>query len=487
MAEYCEHSPLLDVVFTHSNTIGDKVAIIAKGEEVTYAQLAERIRRSATFLNSHGVGPKTRILLSAQKDAKFIYLYLGAHLLGATSIIVDAESNEERLRYIEQAAAPSCCFGYQTEYCPSVLLEDIILDNYQEWNESAEGVTQDDTSEIMFTTGTTGNPKGVCLSYFNVFSSANNINSFIGNTKDDVEVLGLPICHSFGLGRVRCNLLKGATIILLGSFANMRLFLKTIEDYHVTGFGVVPAAWQYIRKISGTRIAKYAKQIKYIEIGSASMPLPVKEEMLTLFPDTRICMHYGLTEASRSTFQEFHDINHLSSIGVPVSKYVDVAIFSPQGEELGFNIVGELCVKGNMVTKAYLNPEDNSNAFWGEYFRTGDCGYKAEDGFFYLVGREKEMINVGGKKVSPAEVEDAIISLGVSDCICAGIPDPEGFLGEVVKAYILTGSTDKTFEQIADELASKLEIYKRPVQYEWIDAIPQTSSGKKQRVKLKNK
>lgn len=487
MAEYCEHSPLLDVVFSNADTIGDKVALVAKGEETTYRQLADRVRQAATFLNSKGVGARTRILLSAQKDAKFIFLYLGAHLLGATSVIVDAESNQERLRYIEKATTPSYCFGYLSEFVPSVLLEDIDLDGLMLWNKQAAGVTKEDVSEIMFTTGTTGNPKGVCLSYFNVYSSASNINAYIGNSREDIEVLGLPICHSFGLGRVRCNLLKGATIILLGSFANMRLFLKTIEEYHVTGFGVVPAAWQYIRKISGTRIAKYADQIRYIEIGSASMPMPVKVEMLQLFPNTRICMHYGLTEASRSTFQEFHDIDHLDSIGTPVCEKVDVAIFSPEGERLGYNKVGELCVKGNMVTKSYLLPQDNRDAFWGDFFRTGDCGYKAEDGFFYLVGREKEMINVGGKKVSPAEVEDAIVSLGVGDCICVGVADPDGFLGEVVKAYVLTGSTEQSFEQIAEGLKSKLEIYKQPVLYEWIDEIPVTASGKKQRVKLKYK
>lgn len=487
MAKYCEHSPLLDVVFSNAQEISDKVALVAKGEEITYSQLAERVRQAATFLDSKGIGAKTRILLSAQKDAKFIFLYLGAHLLGATSVIVDSESNPDRLRYIEKATNPSYCFGYESEQCSSMLLEDIELVGLELWDKPAIGVSSDDVSEIMFTTGTTGSPKGVCLSYFNVFSSADNINSFIGNTQDDIEVLGLPICHSFGLGRVRCNLLKGATIILLGSFANMRLFLKTIEEYNVTGFGVVPAAWQYIRKISGTRIAKYADQIRYIEIGSASMPLPVKEEMLDLFPNTRICMHYGLTEASRSTFQEFHDKAHLGSIGIPVCDKVDVAIFSNEGVKLGFNSVGELCVRGNMVTKSYLSPQDNQNAFWGDYFRTGDCGYKAEDGYFYLVGREKEMINVGGKKVSPIEVEDAIMSLGVGDCICAGIADTDGFLGEVVKAYILKGSTEMTFEQIASGLSSKLEIYKQPVQYEWIDEIPATSSGKKQRVKLKNK
>lgn len=246
----------------------------------------------------------------------------------------------------------------------------------------------------------------------------------------------------------------------------------------------MPAAWAYIRKISGTRIGKYASQIKYIEIGSAAMPLETKKEMLNLFPNTRICMHYGLTEASRNCFQEFHDIEHLDSIGKPVCENVDVQIFSPEGSVLPDGEKGELCVKGNMVLSRYLEEKDNKNAFYGEYFRTGDCGYRTAEGYIYLLGREKELINVGGKKVSPMEVEDAIIALGVGDCVCVPMKDPDGIMGELVKCYILKDSTMLSFEQIAEQLSTKLEHYKLPVVYEWIDSIPQTESGKKQRVNL---
>ena len=116
-----------------------------------------------------------------------------------------------------------------------------------------------DIADIMFTTGTTGKPKGVLLSHANISGSANNINQYIGNTADDVEVLGLPICHSFGLGRLRCNMLLGATFILLGSFANLKLLFNTMEQYHVTGIGMVPAVWEYIKKLSGNVFWKVCK------------------------------------------------------------------------------------------------------------------------------------------------------------------------------------------------------------------------------------
>ena len=302
-----------------------------------------------------------------------------------------------------------------------------------------------------------------------------------------MEVLGLPLCHSFGLGRLRCTLIKGATMVLVGSFANLKLFFNAMDEFHATGFGMVPAVWAYIRKFSGTRISKFAGQLKYIEIGSAAMPIDSKKELCELFPNTRICMHYGLTEASRSAFMEFHEnMDRLNTIGKPVSAKVDIRIFDENGKMLPDGEQGEICVKGNMVTKSYYRPEENANAFFGDYFRTGDVDYRDTDGNFYLAGRRKELINVGGKKVSPQEVEDAVCSLGVEDCICVGMEDPNGILGEVPKVYIVRNGTDMPFDEIRRKLVPLLEDYKIPAAFDWIDEIPKTSSGKKQRLSLRN-
>lgn len=480
------HSPLLQALLLHASDNSDKTAIVCGAYEVTYNQLLINARKAASILAARGIEAGDRIVLSAHKDVEFVYLYMGAHIMGVTNVIVDAESNEERLRYIETKTQPKCCFGYESPFFTSVQFADLHLEEVELYEEeSPAGLTQDSVAEILFTTGTTGAPKGVCLSYANIFGSADNINQYIQNTSDDIEILGLPICHSFGLGRIRCNILKGATIVILGNFANVRQFFKAIEQYGATGFGVVPAAWSYIRKISGKRIEKYASQIHYIEIGSAAMPLETKKEMLEMFPDTRICMHYGLTEASRNCFVEFHDAGHIESIGKPVCDKVDVRILGADGNPVPNGEKGELCVKGNMVLLRYLEDKDNKKAFFGKYFRTGDCGYMTDEGYIYLLGREKELINVGGKKVSPMEVEDAIISLGVGDCVCVPMKDADGIMGELVKCYILKGSTELTFNQIAEMLKEKLEHFKQPVCYEWIDKIPQTSSGKKQRVNLK--
>lgn len=468
-----KHSPILQKVWEHAASQPDKIALVWNGTSVSYSQLKGRILAAAAALQAKGLTANNCLGIVAKKGLDFVYVYFGAQLIGAVNVVLDPEANENRLEYIRSLTKPKLIID-------SLEIIDGAVPSY------IEGLSQNDTADIVFTTGTTGAAKGVCLSHFNIFSSADNINGFIGNGSDEVEILGLPLCHSFGLGRLRCTLLKGATLVVLPSFANVKAFFAAIEKYHATGFGMVPAIWAYIRKFSGTRIAKYASQIKYIEIGSAAMPIESKKELCELFPATRICHHYGLTEASRAAFMEYHSCaNDLRTIGKEVSDKVSINIFNDNGEEVHQGESGEICVKGNMVMKGYLRPEENASAYFGGYFRTGDEGYRAADGNLYLVSRKKEIINVGGKKVSPVEVEDAIMAQGVEDCVVVGISDPDGILGEVPKAYVLKGGTKLSLEELKMGIVGKLEPYKVPVAWEWIDAIPKTASGKKQRLQLK--
>lgn len=478
--------PFVEAIRRHSEENPDKLAIIAADDEVSYGDLYAQIKGAARYLEDNGIAKGDKILLAAQKELDFVYLYFGAQLAGVISVIADPQSSESRMEYIAEATCPKMCFGIEI---PSFRDKCHPYPEIRSYENDLAGKASDldETSEILFTTGTTGAPKGVCLSGRNIFASASNINGYIGNLKDDVEILGLPFSHSFGLGRLRCNMLTGATLVVIGNFANLRQFFSAIERYHVTGFGMVPAVWSYIKRFSGRRIAKYSSQFRYIEIGSASMPEDDKRLLSEMFPRTRICMHYGLTEASRAFFMEFHEYaDNLGSIGRPASPTIRAQILDDRGENVPCGESGEICISGEMVMKTYLSEDDNRLAFFGDYFRTGDWGREDKNGDFYLSGRKKELINIGGEKINPAEIEEAIKKLGVEDCACVAVPDPEGILGEVPKVYVKIAGCKLSLDEIRQRMVLVLDAHLVPRYYEWVEEIPRTSSGKIQRLLLKH-
>ncbi|MBQ9670110.1 MAG: acyl--CoA ligase [Prevotella sp.] len=477
------------LVFQHAQETPLKTAIIQGKVEVSYSQLWTDICLVASWFRNKAKSGD-RVVISASKEIDFVSTYLGAHLAGMICVPIDVETNDIRLKRIVDVTQPKIIIGElrnKGEYhvlpfseCKQLSSQDngLNLENVAFPNEN-------DIADLLFTTGTTGLPKGVVLTYANLMAAASNINEFMGNTADDVEMLALPISHSFGLGRLRCVLAKGATLVLLGSFASMKKFYGEMERCNVTGFGMVPASWLYMLKMSGNRIEQFANQLKYIEIGSAFMSLENKQKLMELLPNTRICMHYGLTEASRSAFISFHDdINHLMSAG-KASPNTEIAIFSEQGKRVGYNVDGEVCVKGNHVCSGYWNVSDKmfNEDFFDGYFRTGDWGHVDEDGYIYLVSRKKEIINVGGKKVSPIEVEEHLNEIdGIVESACISVHDD--VLGEVVKAYCVC-SKDIDFNDVKKVLLKKIETYKIPVYFENIDILPKTHNGKIQRLKLK--
>lgn len=445
------YSPLLQAIFGFCDRHPEKIALIAGQEEISYAQLCYYVRQAASLIQSKGYRVGDVIQLSAVKEPHFVYMALGAMMVGGIVEMIDPQSDLEHVSY-----QPS-----DIETMPPLAEEPV-------------GLKETDIIEIIHTTGTTARPKLVCLSHVNVYWATKHTSDAVQNDEDDVEVVAMPLCHGFGLRRLYLSLMNGATAILLPNIANVRLLLNTIETHQVTTFGLSPAAWRYIRKISGTRIAKFANQLRHIEFGTSAMSRDTKLDVLAMFPNTRICDNYGLTESNRSTSLELHDTAHLDSIGKPIADSVRIQV-----------VDGEICVKGRQTMVGYWDPEDNQGAFVDGLVRTGDCGYVSDDGYVYLTGRVKEMINVGGEKVSPTEVEETICRLGVGDCIC--VSHPHEMLGETVKAFILNGSTALTFEQIDDRLRSSLPPYKCPTLYAWIDQIPVNSLGKKQRRALIDK
>jgi long-chain acyl-CoA synthetase len=479
---------LVHKIYNWSLKTPNEIALIAKKKSFSYKELFENIWASKELLEIvHDISKGDIVVLAANKNVAFVFNYFALHLIGATVMPIDEKINQDRFKFILDKTSPKLIIGLENKINSTKVIE---FDCFVELKlisvpSDISFPKLDDNADLLFTTGTTGKPKGVVLSHRNITQSAKNINSFIGNNHNDTELLAMPISHSFGLARLRCVFSVGGTLVLLGSIVNIKRMFRMLDEHKVTGLGLVPASWSYIKKMSGTKLAEYSNQLNYIEFGSAYMSAEDKMALTKLFPNTRLCMHYGLTEASRSTFMEFNSsIDYLNTVGKP-SPNVIINIFDENGNELYNEEDGEICIKGDHVSRQYLNVERN-NLFYGEYFRTGDIGYINNKDYIIFKGRSKELINVGGKKVSPIEIENKIKELDSElESVCIGLTDPQGILGEVVKAFIVKGISIFDFEQIDDFLKKNLEKHKVPVKYEWIDEVPKTSSGKIQRQKIK--
>ena len=479
---------IVERVFRIGKECPNRVALINGKSSKTYGELLKDTLSVRNVLSAkYGICKGDRVILAADKQMEFVSTYFACHLLEAVALPIAPDTNPKRYELIKTKVKPKLVVGFndQSDEVITAELRDLIVDEMHICEEMSFP-TLDSVADIIFTTGTTGEPKGVQLSHRNISAAARNINTFINNSSDDVEMLALPISHSFGLGRMRCALSNGQTLVLLGSFANVKRFFRFMNDYKVNGFGMVPASWALLKKLSGKEIEKYRDQLRYIEIGSAPMPIEEKQYLIKALPNTRICMHYGLTEASRSAFMEFHEEeNRLNTVGKQSPNMI-ISIRDELGEELKPGQEGEICVSGDAVTVGYLDlPKEES--FWNDAFRTGDWGVKDSDGYITLKSRKKELINVGGKKVSPVEVEEVLKSIDfVDDCVCVGAPDPEGILGEVVKAFIVTDQPGMVSYEVIDPLiGTQLEGFKHPTIYNVINEIPKTTSGKVQRLSLK--
>ncbi len=470
---------------------GDDIAIIADDRRISYRTLAEKILSAASRLVELGVSRGDRVMLAASGTPSFIYGYFATHLIGAVAVPVAPQSPEKKIDYFAGKVTPKAVFldGAKAKGPEPVFPID-ELDCGKTGRNVDDSSSLDGVADILFTTGTTGDPKGVVLSHRNIVAAASNINSFIRNTSEDREVVPLPLSHSFGLGRLRCILMAGGTIILSRGFTFPKELFQSLEKWDATGLSIVPAGLSILFQLTDSKLGEYSERLRYMEIGSAPMPLEHKEKLMRLLPRTRICMHYGLTEASRSAFIEFHESrNKLNSIGKP-SPNVNIRIVDENGNNSNPGWKGDILVRGGHVLKEYWQDGRlTSESFRQGWFCTGDVGHMDEQGYIYLDGRKKEIINVGGLKVSPVEVEYALNQHeDVKECACIGIPDPKGITGETVKAFLVSKNKLATIpsdQSMKTFMKGKLEPHEIPTEYEWVDSIPKTSSGKIQRLLLK--
>jgi len=476
---------VIEAVRGHASHDPARTAIHFDGGYLSYGELWHKALLAGRWYTDNGIQPGDRILLPADgTDRLFAPAYLGIHLARAVGVPMPPRSAENEIAERRDRLGAVMCLTGELK----TSLADRLNDDGAAPEETlADWVPEpDDIADILFTTGSTGAPKAVTLTHANLAYSANAIASVVGNTPDDVEVSVLPVCHSFGLGRLRSVLTVGGSIAFVPGLVFPQVVIEKIKALQATGLSTVPAGMRLLLSRCSAGIDEVGPQIRYMKLGSAPFSAEEKAALCKTFPNAHICMHYGLTEASRSTFLDFeHNPDKLDSVGTP-SPGAEIGIFDKKGQPCAAGTIGRIHVRGPNVMAGYWGDRGRtdevlSSAGW---LYTGDLGHLDEDGFLYLAGRADDVINSGGYTILPDDVERIARDFGgLDDVACKGIADPEGVLGEVPCLFVVSGG-DICAADLITFVKSRLGSPVSKLIVEPVSDIPRAESGKLLRHKL---
>jgi len=347
-------------------------------------------------------------------------------------------------------------------------------------------VEADDPAIILYTSGTTGHPKGAVLSHRSVYYGAKSFAEHFNIKRGDRMITTLPMYHVFSLMvAVNGPLVHGATLLLMQDFSPNKVF-RLAKAYQATVFAGVPTMFSYLlQNETDNQVKRESFQsIRCCASGGAPFPVTLIEEFEKLF-QVPVIEGYGLTEAAPVSFNPLHGPTKHGSIGVPVP-YMKARVVNEHGNAVGVGVEGELVVQGEaMMTAYYQQPEDTAMAMRDGWFYTGDMAIQDEDGYFYIIDRKKDVIIVNGYNVYPREIEEVLYSHpNVIEVAIIGGPHPDS--GEEVIGCVVVDDKTITEESLTNYCKRYLTSYKVPNRFEFMDELPRNTTGKILKTVLKS-
>lgn len=463
----------------------DATFLVAPDETAwSYQAVADAALRFAGFLGSRGVAPGDRVVLTFPNSVDYLVAYIGTLAHGAVATLVDHRSVPRHVDFVVRDCgarlwiSPAERPDYAgipghvafADHVPSPPADPRTLDVAQP------------LALIMYTSGTTGTPKGVRLLHANLQHTQAAIRTWAAVEPDERELTTLSLTHLFGLAHLHVHWSLGGAVIVDDSLRDVPRVLGRMKEHQATSFPGTPAGFKLILDRFAEQFRVAAASLRYIIINSAPMDPADVARLRDLIPHVRLYMYYGLTEASRSTAIHYNaHADKLATVGRPTPGS-EVCIGAPNARLIGET--GEILVRGPHVTPGYWS-SDSSEYFVDGWFRTGDLGRVDAEGFVTWEGRVREQINVDGLKVSPLEVE-AVLRMHprVRDCAVIGAPDP--LSGQTVVAYVVVdGEWDRSLEtEVRRFCKPYLEFYKIPRKLTRVQQIPRTDTGKVKRLSL---
>jgi amino acid adenylation domain-containing protein len=500
-------TPLLhDFLLAAAEERPNAVALVARPERISYAELERRSRELAAFFAARGIERGDRVVIFGENSIDVATSFWAALRANAVPIVVSPQTKRDKLRYLvddcraRAIVADGPLWAGVAEALRLSTVELVVTRGGDA--EETLGVVpyalaripgaaapprrclDIDLAAIIYTSGSTGEPKGVMHTHRSMITAATSVSSYLEMNETDVVLCALPLSFDYGLYQIIMAARVGASVVIERSFAYPAQVVVTMQEERVTGFPGVPTMfamlhqmkslwgmdWSNIRFVSNTAAALGDKQIQFLR---------------QLFPAARVYSMYGLTECQRCTYLPPEDLGHKpGSVGVAIPN-TELWLVDDQDRRLGPGEVGQLVIRGATVMRGYWEKPEATAAklkpgpLPGEMvLYTGDLCRLDDDGYLYFVGRMDDIIKSRGEKVAPKEVETAIGNIeGVLETAVVGVPDP--ILGQAVKAYVvLEAGAELTAVDVQRACQARLEAFMVPKHVAFVASLPRTTTGK---------
>jgi malonyl-CoA/methylmalonyl-CoA synthetase len=479
----------------------ERVALTIGGESVAYGELDSLAAKAGGWFRGQGVEPGQRVVLCGANSLDLVVGYLGILRAGAIVVLAGPTLTEHELRYLVDNSGATCALAQSPalEKLTSISQDSeigLIVALGEEAGQAkptlrcaiSEGeplepqdAASDETALLAYTSGTTGQPKGVPLSHANLLSSIRAAMKAWRWSPEDVLVHALPLSHQHGLGGVHATLLSGARAVVHDGF-DPDVFCKSIETEEASVIFAVPAIYERLVEWEGE--ADFSS-LRLAVSGSAALSPPALARRVSELLRLDVLERYGSTESGLSVSNPYDGLRKFGSVGVPLPG-TELSVVDDEGRCLTPGEDGEIVLRGPQVFSGYLNlPDATREAFYpGGWFRTGDIGHvDPEDGYLTITGRSKELIISGGLNVYPREVE---LTLKGNPTVekAAVVGAPSERWGEEVVAFVVPEGEAIDPEALAAHVREHLSAYKCPKRFIEIEDLPRNEMGKVQREEL---